>query len=67
MKTVKDLIEELQKCDPNMPVMLNGYEGGLNSVRYTEVVKVTLNCNTEWYYGRHERSSEGNVTAIVIN
>ena len=53
---VKELIAELQKCDPDMMVVIHGYEGGVNEVGLVEGVGVKLNANTAWYYGKHEET-----------
>ena len=53
--TVGNLIELLKEHDPNLPVMVRGYEGGVDDVNVLEKIKVVLNSNTtEWYYGDHE-------------
>lgn len=36
MKTVADLIAELQKLDPSLPVLVQGYEGGYTSFSISE-------------------------------
>ncbi len=36
MKTVADLITELQKLDPALPVLVEGYEGGYTTFSITE-------------------------------
>ena len=55
---IKDLIAELQKHDPEMEVVVNGYEGGVGYPSGFEVIKIKKNVNKEWYYGRHEELSE---------
>lgn len=52
--TVKQLIEKLGEYDPEMPVMSNGYEGGLNDIDSFEKRDVVLNYHEAWYYGKHE-------------
>ena len=52
---VKDLIAQLQTLDPEMLVLGPGYEGGLVEVDQVRTVVISLNVNTEWYYGPHER------------
>lgn len=52
--TVRDLIEQLQKLDQDKMIVINGYEGGCDFPNYTAKVKIALDQNTEWYYGRHE-------------
>jgi hypothetical protein len=51
---VKWLIEELQKCDPDMMVVVSGYEGGVDELSKIKRIDVALNVNTDWYYGKHE-------------
>jgi hypothetical protein len=64
---VKDLIAELQKCDPDMMVVVYGYGGGVNEVRLVEGIGVKLNANTKWYYGKHEKTCcDEKPDAIVV-
>jgi hypothetical protein len=51
---IKDLIAELQKHDPEMQVIRNGYEGGVEFVSTVRCYEVALYVNTEWWYGTHE-------------
>jgi hypothetical protein len=51
---IKDLIAELQKHDPEMQVIRNGYEGGVEFVSHLHCYEVALDVNTEWWYGKHE-------------
>lgn len=53
--TVKELIEKLSALNPDLPVMIRGYEGGVNDVNNLDTVKVKLNfySTEEWYFGRH--------------
>ena len=51
---VKELIEQLQALNPELEVMRDGYEGGVENVTMIEVLKVALNVNDLWYYGSHE-------------
>ena len=51
---IKDLIKELQKHDPEMQVVRNGYEGGVEFVSRVLCYEVALDVNTEWWYGTHE-------------
>jgi len=52
---VKELIEQLQKLDPDIHVMTGGYEGGYRDVNYEGgFTDVALNVHTSWYYGPHE-------------
>jgi hypothetical protein len=52
--TVGQLIEKLQACDPELMVVVNGYEGGVNEAENAAQVKIRSNVNTKWYYGTHD-------------
>ena len=51
---VKELIEKLQLCDPELMVVVRGYEGGVNEGEYAATVKINLDAHTKWYYDNHE-------------
>ena len=54
---VRELIALLQAHDPEMNVMVDGYEGGVSDIGSSSVnpVKVMINYNQgSWYYGLHE-------------
>jgi len=55
---VKDLIEKLQRYDPETMVVVNGYEGGVDTCTSCKEVRVMFNINKEWYYGNHELVNE---------
>ena len=56
---VKELIEALSQLDPELMVVVAGYEGGVNEVDKSELCDIELNVNNEWYYGKHEMLGEG--------
>ena len=60
--TIRQLIEELNKHNPDMMVIRSGYEGGVTEIAGANKVKIMLNVNTEWYYGRHEIESKDSDT-----
>jgi hypothetical protein len=68
---VKQLIEELQKHDPEMIVIVRGYEDGVNEASTSTKTKIKLNVFSEWYYGKHDRVSDDSESfdceAILIN
>ena len=51
---IKELIEVLSQLDPELLVVVHGYEGGVNEVDRCDVYDIELNVNTAWYYGKHE-------------
>jgi hypothetical protein len=53
--TVKELIEQLEKVDPEARVFVKGYEGGFNNATCDCVIRqFVLDYHDEWYYGKHE-------------
>ncbi len=56
---VKELIEALSQLDPELMVVVAGYEGGVNEVSDYGLCDIELNVNDEWYYGKHEMLAEG--------
>tara|TARA_R110000868_G_scaffold35066_3_gene125982 strand:+ start:297 stop:539 length:243 start_codon:yes stop_codon:yes gene_type:complete len=52
---VKELIEKLQELDPNLPVLVEGYEGGCNDIKDLTEIQIIRDVNLEWYYGAHEK------------
>jgi hypothetical protein len=52
--TIRDLIGKLQTFDPNLPVMVDGYEGGVDTPGDIYQAPIILNVNDKWYYGKHE-------------
>lgn len=65
--TVGELIDRLKKFDPDTKVMVNGYEGGYDTVTHLEVKKVVLNYYDEWYYGKHEDAETINKNKELAN
>jgi hypothetical protein len=54
-----ELIKFLQGLDPEMVVMVPGYEGGY---RYVDPsagsIEMALNVHSKWYYGPHEEAND---------
>lgn len=51
---VKELIEKLSTLNPDVMVVVSGYEGGVDELLFVTTEVVELNVNSTWYYGRHE-------------
>jgi len=51
---VDQLIKRLQMYPPDLRVVVRGYEGGYNDVDQFETMKIVIDFNEEWYYGKHE-------------
>jgi len=71
--TIKELIEELNKYNPDTLVMVNGYEGGYDDISNIGLeYDIVLNYHTASYYGSHESESmvtnkERLQTAQIVN
>jgi hypothetical protein len=63
---VKELIEQLQSFDLDAMVVISGYEGGYSEVDSIDNIKLKLNVNKAWYYGKHEECSNAETTAVRI-
>jgi hypothetical protein len=51
---VKELIQELQKLDPELLVVVAGYEGGVDEVKNLTQYKIELDAYKDWaFYGDH--------------
>ncbi len=51
---VKGLIQELQKLDPELLVVVAGYEGGVDEVKNLTQYKIELNAYKDWaFFGDH--------------
>lgn len=58
MKVI-ELIQRLQGFDPEMVLVLSGYEGGYNTVSGAVEPRVFVEgVNAAWYYGPHELDDE---------
>jgi hypothetical protein len=58
MKVI-DLIQLLEKLDPNLWVVVPGYEGGYSKVDgVVEPRTFVENVNCAWYYGPHDLDNQ---------
>lgn len=54
--TVTELIDALKKCDPDMRVVVKGYERGFDDIRCLEVIEISLDAERDsGVYGDHQR------------
>lgn len=54
----KELIEILEKLDPETLVLVNGYEGGYAVPVGTKQIEVCGPFKREWYYGEYDDCRE---------
>lgn len=61
--TVGELIAKLQAYDQDMMVVVDGYEGGVEEVRFVQTTDIALNYNGGvWYCGKHEQVTDDYLT-----
>lgn len=69
---IQQLIDELQKLDPDLQVFVEGYEGGFCDPQVSKERDMYLNVNDEqeWWLGKHDtmpyREDNEKVRGIVI-
>ena len=58
--TVSELCELLANYPQDLPVMVDGYEGGFDDVAANQVAiqDIQLDVNKFWFYGRHDTPEE---------
>jgi hypothetical protein len=60
--TVLELTNRLLHLDPDMMVVIPGYEGGVTEVNGVTEINVYLNSNQEWWRGEHGTVEIGSKT-----
>lgn len=53
---VRELMNMLRKVDPDMRVMVNGFEEGYDDIGYCGVEEMSLNVYDDELSGRHEKA-----------
>jgi hypothetical protein len=51
---VSELIEQLKAFDPDLMVVVDGYEGGVDEPEPPVEILLKLNVHKDWYYGKHD-------------
>jgi len=60
------LIGLLKDLPSDTPLLVRGYEDGVDYVTSIEAVKVHLFQNDEWYYGQHQPSPDGLCEGVML-
>jgi hypothetical protein len=55
--TVKELTEHLLRLDPDIEIVVNGYEDGFDPVANLHQKFIRPNSNPKWYYGKYEEGT----------
>ena len=63
---VKELIEQLQKLDQELEVLVPGYEAHYDTAVIGKVIEFEPNVHEEWYYGSHDERKGGSAKGIVL-
>jgi hypothetical protein len=61
---VKELIEILQKEDPETLVVVCGYEGGYSTPKSAKTINITGPHDNAWYYGEYDDCDNDNKEKI---
>ena len=65
--TVKELIEYLSRENPDMEVVVCGYEGGFDPINTIYKKFVKEDPDAKWYYGRYDETQQlGGKTVLVL-
>lgn len=63
---VKELIEKLQKFNPDTMVVVSGYECGFDELIEVSEIKISLNVNFESWEGKHDSYDSSKTQAIYL-
>jgi hypothetical protein len=64
--TVKELTEYLLKVDPDMEVLVDGYEGDYDPIGHIHQKFVKPHSKPEWYYGKYEEGTGNNCRLVLL-
>jgi hypothetical protein len=64
--SVNELIKELKKYPQDYKVLVDGYEGGLDTVISSEIINIEFDENKAWYYGPFEEVKDSEDKAIKL-
>lgn len=66
MKTVEELIKELQAINPKAIVITRAYEEGYDSIAGIEEIKVAPWKDSAWYYGDYKEPEDNEETVQAV-
>lgn len=64
--TVRELLAQLAVLDPDLPVLVSGYEGGFEDLRTVRVQGVLLDASDDPYSGPHLAYERSSTHAVVL-
>ena len=63
---VRELIQSLRLVDPELPVMVRGYEDGVNDVQEMRSIRILRDRNKGTsYYGLHDLAHDGSGESAI--
>lgn len=63
--TAAELIEELKSIQPDMKIVIRGYEDGYNDILELKTVKIKHVTDSHWYDGEYDDSTDENAIDAV--
>lgn len=64
--TVKELIDYLSKENPDIDVLVDGYEGDYDPIGHIHHKLVKPHSNPAWYYGKYEEGTGSSSRLALI-
>jgi len=64
--TIKDLIEKLKTLPQDIPIVTDGYEGGLDTILDIKLINIEKNKNQASWYGFYEEVEENIQNAVYL-
>lgn len=64
--TVRELTEYLLRIDPDIEVVVDGYEGDYDSIGHIHQKFVKPHSNPKWYYGKYEEGTGTNSRLVLL-
>jgi|GEM_PF-638032 len=62
---IRELIETLSQFDPEMRVVVAGYEGGFNDITQIQPCEIRLNVHQDWFYGSHGKADDAQIQQLL--
>ena len=63
---IRELIEKLKDLDPELEVLVEGYEAHYDSPEVSDIYEFEPDIHKEWYYGSHEEKKGGSMKGIIL-
>ncbi|MEA1913862.1 MAG: hypothetical protein U9N30_00960 [Campylobacterota bacterium] len=64
--TVKDLIQKLSTLPEDIPLVIDGYEDGLDMIVDVELINIEQNTNSKWWNGCYTKAEKSGDNAVYL-